>query len=123
MKTVIMEIFDKHAPLNSKRVIGKPAPWLTAELKSLMNERVSSFVSIRNQGTRLIFKIVNPNIVWKPGELQSVYVSILTMHKSFEILEVLDDSLPVSSNDTRINCTEERTYLYNRPHIKYNLTV
>ena len=75
------------------------------------NERKGFLLRIRNQGARLIFKIVNPNIVWKPGELQSVYVSILTMHKSFEILEVLDDSLPVSSNDTRINCTEERAYL------------
>ena len=33
MKTVIMGIFDKHAPLITKRVKGKPAPWLTAELK------------------------------------------------------------------------------------------
>ena len=41
MKTVIMGIFDKHAPLITKRVKGKPAPWLTAELKSVMNERDS----------------------------------------------------------------------------------
>ena len=36
MKTVIMGIFDKHAPLITKRVKGKPAAWLTAELKSLI---------------------------------------------------------------------------------------
>ena len=41
MKTVIMGIFDKHALLITKRVKGKPAPWLTAELKSVMNERDS----------------------------------------------------------------------------------
>ena len=38
---VITGIYDKYAPVFIKRVKGKPAPWLTEELKKLMDERDS----------------------------------------------------------------------------------
>ncbi|CAB3989011.1 Hypothetical predicted protein [Paramuricea clavata] len=41
MKTIITGIYLKHAPVISKRVKGKPAPWLTVEVKQLMKERDS----------------------------------------------------------------------------------
>ena len=59
MKSVIMGIFDKHAPLIIKWVKGKPAPWLTAELKSVMNERDSLLRKYRKSKTLLIFKLTN----------------------------------------------------------------
>lgn len=39
MKTIINGIYLNYAPVITKRVKGKPAPWLTVELKQLMNER------------------------------------------------------------------------------------
>ena len=41
MKVIITGIYDKYAPVFIKRVKGKPAPWVTEELKKLMNERDS----------------------------------------------------------------------------------
>ena len=38
MKVIITGIYDKYVPVFIKRVKGKPAPWLTEELKKLMNE-------------------------------------------------------------------------------------
>ena len=35
----MLEIFDKHAPRLMKKVKGKLAPWLTDDVKKLMNER------------------------------------------------------------------------------------
>ena len=39
MKNIMLEIFDKHAPRLMKKVKGKLAPWLTDDVKKLMNER------------------------------------------------------------------------------------
>ena len=39
MKNIMLEIFDKHAPRLMKKVKGKLAPWLTNDVKKLMNER------------------------------------------------------------------------------------
>lgn len=36
---IVRETFDKYAPLITKRVKSKPAPWLTPEIKTLMNDR------------------------------------------------------------------------------------
>ena len=36
---IVREIFDKYAPLITKRVKSKPAPWLTSQIKTLMNDR------------------------------------------------------------------------------------
>ena len=38
MKNIMLEIFDKHAPRLMKKVKGKLAPWLTDDVKKLMNE-------------------------------------------------------------------------------------
>ena len=38
MKTIITGIYLNYAPIITQRVKGKPAPWLTVELKQLMNE-------------------------------------------------------------------------------------
>ena len=37
--TSLRNIFDVHAPITSKRVKGKGCPWITVELKSMMNNR------------------------------------------------------------------------------------
>ena len=39
MKLTLTTTVNKHAPKIRKRITGKPAPWLTAELKAQMNER------------------------------------------------------------------------------------
>ena len=39
MKHIALEIFDKHAPRITKKVKGKLVPWLTDDIKKLMNER------------------------------------------------------------------------------------
>ena len=39
MKSILGNLFDRHAPKISKKVRGKPAPWLNSEVKRLMNER------------------------------------------------------------------------------------
>ena len=39
MKGIVTSIFNKHAPFITKRVKGRMCPWLTADLKSHMNER------------------------------------------------------------------------------------
>ena len=39
MKSILSDIFGCHAPKISKKVKGKPAPWLNNEVKLLMNER------------------------------------------------------------------------------------
>ena len=39
MKNIVLEVFDKHAPRIMKKVRGKLAPWLTDDVKKLMNER------------------------------------------------------------------------------------
>ena len=39
MKTIITGIYLNYSRVITKRVKGKPAPWLTVELKQLMNER------------------------------------------------------------------------------------
>ena len=41
MKTVITGIYDRYAPVATKRVKVKPVPWVYVELKKLMNERDS----------------------------------------------------------------------------------
>jgi hypothetical protein len=39
MRAVIMGFYERYAPIITKRVKGKPAPWLSVELKKLMNKR------------------------------------------------------------------------------------
>ena len=39
IKNLLSNVFDRHAPALVKKVRGKPAPWLTCEVKKLMNER------------------------------------------------------------------------------------
>ena len=39
LKFILLNIFNLHAPLISKRVKGKKSPWLTRELKNEMNNR------------------------------------------------------------------------------------
>ena len=39
IKNILLEVFQKHAPIINKRVRGKPCPWLTNDLKSKMNTR------------------------------------------------------------------------------------
>ena len=39
IKNLLSSVFDRHAPVLLKKVKGKPAPWLTCEVKKLMNER------------------------------------------------------------------------------------
>ena len=39
MKNVLTHIFERHAPVIVKKVRGKPAPWLSSDVKKLMNER------------------------------------------------------------------------------------
>ena len=39
MKNIMLEIIDKHAPRLMRKVKGKLAPWLTDDVKKLMNER------------------------------------------------------------------------------------
>jgi hypothetical protein len=41
MRAVIMGVYERYAPIITKRVKGKPAPWISVELKKLMNERDS----------------------------------------------------------------------------------
>ena len=37
--TIVRDIFDKHAPIISKRIKGRPCPWIDAKLKEVMNRR------------------------------------------------------------------------------------
>ena len=39
IKNLLSSVFHRHAPVLLKKVKGKPAPWLTCEVKKLMNER------------------------------------------------------------------------------------
>ena len=39
MKNVLTHIFQRHAPVIVRKVRGKPAPWLSTDVKNLMNER------------------------------------------------------------------------------------
>ena len=39
MRSILQTAFDSFCPMITKKVKGKPSPWLTAEIKSLMNER------------------------------------------------------------------------------------
>ena len=41
MRAVMMGVYERYAPIITKRVKGKPAPWLSVELKKLMNKRDS----------------------------------------------------------------------------------
>lgn len=41
MRAVIIGVYERYAPVITKRVKGKSAPWLSVELKKLMNERDS----------------------------------------------------------------------------------
>ena len=41
MKAVIMGVYERYAPVIMKRLKGKPAPWLSIELKKLMTKRNS----------------------------------------------------------------------------------
>ena len=36
---IVRKIFDKYAPFITKRIKSKPAPWLTADIKAVMNDR------------------------------------------------------------------------------------
>ena len=38
-KTTLTDIVNHHAPLKEKMIRGKPAPWLTLEIKTLMHQR------------------------------------------------------------------------------------
>ena len=39
MKNILLTIFEHHAPKICKNVRGKPAPWLSSDVKKLMNDR------------------------------------------------------------------------------------
>ena len=39
MKSILSDLFGRHAPKISKKVRGKPAPWLNNEVMALMNDR------------------------------------------------------------------------------------
>ena len=39
MVDILSRVFNRHAPKIQKRVKGKAAPWLSEEVKRLMNER------------------------------------------------------------------------------------
>ena len=39
MKAMLLQISNRHALKITKKVKGKPAPWLTSKVKDLMNER------------------------------------------------------------------------------------
>ena len=57
IKNILLEIFQKHAPIINKRVRGKPCPWLTNDLKSKLNTRDNLLRKMRK--TKLQFDI-NP---------------------------------------------------------------
>ena len=39
LQQILSETINRHAPLINKRVKGKPAPWLNADVKAAMNHR------------------------------------------------------------------------------------
>ncbi|KAJ2939918.1 hypothetical protein O0L34_g6624 [Tuta absoluta] len=47
-QTLILSLYDKHAPLREVRVRHYPAPWLTPEIKSLMTRRDAARVRMRH---------------------------------------------------------------------------
>ncbi|KAJ4444139.1 hypothetical protein ANN_05928 [Periplaneta americana] len=88
--TLILQLYDKHAPLKTKRTRRNPAPWMTTEIRSLMSERdlayrkytrkkndeyFNSYKHLRNRTTQLIrnaklkysYKLIEPNTT--PSEL------------------------------------------------------
>ena len=40
-KNVFLEVLDKHAPLQQKKIRSKKVPWITSDIKKLMNTRAS----------------------------------------------------------------------------------
>ena len=38
-KSTLSDLYNRHAPIIMKKVRGKPAPWLSEDIKSIMNER------------------------------------------------------------------------------------
>ncbi|KAJ4432609.1 hypothetical protein ANN_21232 [Periplaneta americana] len=88
--TLILQLYDKHAPLKTKRTRKTPAPWMTTEIRSLMSERdlayrkytrnkndeyFNLYKHLRNRTTQLIrnaklkysYKLIEPNTT--PSEL------------------------------------------------------
>ena len=48
MKSILQQAFDQNAPIISKRVKGNICPWLTNDLKDLMNRRDKMLRKARN---------------------------------------------------------------------------
>ena len=55
IKNILLDVFQKHAPITNKRVRGKLCPWLTNNLKSKMNTRDKLLRKMRK--TKLQFDI------------------------------------------------------------------
>ncbi|KAM3968437.1 uncharacterized protein ACR2FA_003413 [Aphomia sociella] len=51
-QTIILAVYDKHAPLKQVRVRHNPAPWLTPDIKSLMAKRDRAKIRHRRQPTQ-----------------------------------------------------------------------
>ena len=50
-KMCVSKVFDKHAPLITKRIRGKPCAWMNDEIKSHMNTRDKLFRKWRKSRT------------------------------------------------------------------------
>lgn len=50
LKNIVTDLFDKHAPVKTARLVKKSAPWLTDNIRLLMNQRDKALKRFRNTG-------------------------------------------------------------------------
>ena len=119
VKSILSDIFGRHAPKISKSVRGKPAPWLSNEVKVLMNHRdkllrrsrrtiieldISAYKRKRNEVNIAVKRgkpeyhkkllkesAKDPNKFWKT--LKSIYPTKTNDKQPMKTLDIDDDTI------------------------------
>ena len=131
MKSILGNLFDCHAPKISKKVRGKPAPWLNSEVKRLMNERdgllrksrrtknqidISAYKCMRNKVNAAVRKAksmyhkkllkensTDPNKFWK--SIKSIYPTKSSDKQSPQSFEINGDKVRDPSKIANAFCS------------------
>lgn len=86
-KYLLTDVFNKHAPPKEKMCRGKPAPWLTLELKMKMNERDFYFKKARvtnKDSDWLLFRRSRNNITHAVRQAKSMYCRNLLQENTYQ---------------------------------------
>ena len=111
---MILQLYDKHAPIKTRRITRQPAPWMTENIRALMNERDAVYRRYRRSKDLTDLKIYRQlrnktNQTIRNAKLRYVHTLIQpsinssNMWKNLKTMGLCQNKLQVETSDLQLD--------------------